>query len=43
MPTLTCGLAKAEAQIQRRIADTTGQVRETMKGLSIVLLSLLHW
>jgi hypothetical protein len=43
MPTLRCVPAKAEAPSQRWIAETTGEVRETMKGLSIVLLGLLHW
>jgi len=42
-PTLRYVLAKTEAQIQQRIAETAGQVEATMKGLTIVLLSLLHW
>jgi hypothetical protein len=40
---LTYVLAKTEAQIQQRIAETVGQVEATMQGLATVLLSLLHW
>jgi hypothetical protein len=42
-PALTYVLAKTEAQIQQRIAETIGHVEATMKGLTTVLLSLLHW
>jgi hypothetical protein len=42
-PALTYVLAKTEAQIQQRIAEAIGHVEATMKGLTTVLLSLLHW